>query len=98
MYRNRKNDPTVWFAYNSSSFTFLNSLRHNRQILGDPLKIYKLAIANAVHNHDLSPVISVRGYCYKIPAKSIKYARKFNFPELHAYLESNKWLTSLGGF
>ena len=94
----RNDDPTVWFAYNSTPFTFLNSLKHNHQILGNPLKIYKLAINNAVLNHDLTPLKSVRGYCYKIPLKSIKYARKFNFPEMHRYLESNKWLTSLGGF
>ena len=94
----RKDDPTVWFAYNSTPFTFLNSLKHNHQILGNPLKIYKLAINNAVLNHDLTPLKRVRGYCYKIPLKSIKYARKFNFPEMHRYLESNKWLTSLGGF
>ncbi len=94
----REDDPTVWFAYNSTPFTFLNSLKHNHQILGNPLKIYKLAIRNAVQNRDLAPLIGVRGYCYKIPRKSIEYAKKFNFPEMQIYLENNKWLSSLGGF
>ena len=94
----RKNDPTVWFAYNSSPASFLNSLKHNHLVLSDPRKIYKLAIRNAVHNHDLKPLISVRGYCYKIPIESIKYSRKFDFPEMHRYLQDNKWLSSLGGF
>lgn len=94
----RKNDPTVWFAYNSTPATFLNSLKHNHLILGDPIRIYKLAIINANLNRDITPLIIVKSYCYKIPRKSIEYARKFNFPEMHRYLENNKWLSSLGGF
>ena len=94
----RKNDPTVWFAYNSSPASFLNSLKHNHQILTDPIKIYKLAIINSVLNRDITPLIIVKSYCYKIPNESIKYAKKFDFPEMHRYLENNKWLSSLGGF
>ena len=94
----RKDDPTVWFAHNSTPFIFLNSLKNNHRILADPVKIYKLAIINANLNRDMTPLVIVRSYCYKIPQKCIKYARKFNFPEMHQYLENNQWLAALGGF
>lgn len=92
------NDCTVWLAYNSEPYNFLFSLKHNYHILNDIEKVYKLAIINAVQNQDLTPVQSIRGYCYKIPKKCIRFARKFDFPELHQYLEGNEWLSYLGGF
>jgi hypothetical protein len=98
-YNERNSDnPTVWFARNSSVEMFLTSLEHNQKLQQDSKKLYRLAIDNAIRNQNLLPLLVVRKYCMKIPDNSIRYAEITKNEYIINYLKSNRWLTSLGGF
>jgi len=91
-------DPTVWFARNSTVKMFLTSLEHNEKLQQDSKKLYRLAIDNAIRNKNLLPLLIIRKYCIKIPDNSIRYAEITRDQYVINYLNSNRWLSSLGGF